>query len=69
MGYPPAIDEMPGLRSRCGDVPLSCLVSYEDFVPRLERNALPGGVMYQVTQVPDADTANHLMERVREYQV
>jgi hypothetical protein len=69
VGYPPAIEEITALRDRCSDVPLSCFVSYEQFVRRLEQNALPGGVMYQVTGVPDADAANRLMEKVRAYRV
>jgi hypothetical protein len=67
VGYPPAIDELSGLRSRANDVPLSCFVTYDDFIDRLNRHTLPGGVMYQVTGVPDADTANREMENVREY--
>jgi hypothetical protein len=69
VGYPPAIEEMPHLRDRCDDVPLSCFVGYEQFAALLQKHALPGGVMYQVTQVPDADTANRLMEKVRAYRV
>jgi hypothetical protein len=66
-GYPPAIDELPALRSRRPDVPLSCFVKHQDFRDRLDRHQLPGGVMYQVTGVPDIATANRLMDRVREY--
>lgn len=69
VGYPPAIDELPDFRQRCEEIPLSCFVTYDDFIDRLNRHALPGGVMYQVTGVPGPDTANRLMERVRDYRV
>ena len=68
-GFPPAIDELPRLRDRGGDMPLSCFVPHDDFVERLNQHALPGGVMYQVTGVPDASTANRLMEKVRAYRI
>jgi hypothetical protein len=69
VGYPPAIDELTGFRTRAPDVPLSCFVKHDDFRTRLAGHQLPGGVIYQVTGVPDADTANRLMERVRAYRV
>ena len=50
-------------------MPLSCFVKYHDFRDRLDRQQLPGGVIYQVTGVPDTATANRLMDRVREYRL
>jgi hypothetical protein len=42
---------------------------YDEFVARLGRHELPGGVMYQVRNVPDVDAANRCMEKVRAYEV
>ena len=52
-----------------GDVPVAVFADYPNFVERLERHDLPGGVMYQVKNVPDVAAANRLMEKVREYRV
>ena len=38
---------------------------YESFADRLHRHTLPGGVLYQVQNVPTVDVANRLMEEVR----
>ena len=54
---------------RSSDLPLSCLVPYDDFLHRLTHHELPGGVMYQVTAVPDIDTANRVMDQVRSYTI
>jgi len=66
-GYPRAFDLLPALRRRAGDMPLSASVGYGEFVTALEHHTLTGGVLYYVNGVPDADTANRLMERVRAY--
>jgi len=66
-GFPPAFDILPELRRRAGNVPLVVQVGLEPFRQRLARHELSGGVFYKVHGVPDAHTANRLMEQVREY--
>ena len=66
-GIPPACDALPELRARTGDVPVALFIDYSKFVERLEGRTLPGGVLYQVRNVPDVAAANRLMERVRAY--
>jgi hypothetical protein len=66
-GFPSAFDVLDQLQAHTGDVPLSLFAPYETFVERLDRHQLPGGVLYQVTGVPDAGAANRLMDRVRAY--
>lgn len=66
-GFPPAIDVLGEIRSQVGDMPLVLDVSYDRFCAGLESKRLCGGVLYRVLDVPDVDTANRLMERVRQY--
>jgi hypothetical protein len=66
-GFPAAFDVLKDSQARVGDVPLALFADYHAFVDRLERRDLPGGVMYQVKNVPDVDTANRCMEKVRAY--
>ena len=42
-------------------------VGYEQFCESLRAGALSGGTLYDVAGVPDADTANRLMDEVRAY--
>jgi hypothetical protein len=44
-------------------------VGYEEFIERLARHRLPGGVFYKVQAVLNAEEANGVMERVRQYRV
>jgi hypothetical protein len=67
--YPPAAEIGFDLRRRAGDMPLSMMAEYPDFVDRLARHALPGGVFYYVTGAPGTDEANRCMERVRRYRL
>ena len=67
LGFPKAFDVLRDLQSQTGDMPLAVFVDYENFVERLRRHDLPGGVIYQVKIVPNAATANNLMEEVRGY--
>jgi hypothetical protein len=69
LGYPKAFDIIRDLQARTGETPLALFADYEKFVDRLKKHDLPGGVIYQVQNVPDADTANRLMEEVRSYRV
>lgn len=66
-GYPQAFDILPDLRRRAGDMPLLLSVTLPDFAAALDAHALTGGALYHVAGVPDAATANRLMERVRAY--
>lgn len=68
-GYPPAIDVLDELRTRAGDVPLVVQVDFASFAEKLDRQALLGGVFYQVQGAPHADAANRCMEKVRPYRV
>ena len=66
-GYPKAFDIVDKIQQKTGGMPLVLDVAYEQFVHQLDRKELAGGVMYRVQNVPDMDTANRLMERVRKY--
>ena len=68
-GFPEALDVLAELKARMGDVPLAVAADYGKFAGRLARHDLPGGVLYQVRSVPDAATANRLMDSVRKYRV
>jgi len=67
-GFPSASafcrSEGPPWRRSCGG---SCRI--RRVVRRSSRHALTGGVLYKVKQAPDADSANRLMDAVREYRV
>jgi hypothetical protein len=67
LGYPKAFDILPEARQRMGDMPLVVSCDFTSFVEGLETHRLTGGVLYKVSGVPDADTANRYMDRVREY--
>ena len=66
-GFPTSFDIVDQLKARAGAVPLILRTPYEAFADRLHRHALPGGVLYQVQNVPTLDAANRLMEKVRAY--
>jgi len=66
-GFPKAFDVLDELRRRTGDLPLVVETDAERFTEKLTRGTLPGGVHYKVDGLPDVDTANRLMERVRAY--
>jgi hypothetical protein len=68
-GFPAAIEVVPEMRRRSGDLPLLLFVEYPVFEEKLRKHELPGGVFYKVTGCPDADTANRMMESVRGYRV
>lgn len=68
-GFPPAFSVLADLKRRVGDVPLVVGVAFNDFAAALDRHALVGAVKYVVSAAPSADTANRLMDRVREYKV
>ncbi len=68
-GFPLAFDVLAELQARTGDLPLVVQTGFGEFTQRLDAGTLPGGVLYKVSGVPDVDTANRLMERVRGYRV
>ena len=68
-GFPAAFDVLADLKARMNDMPVAVFADYPKFAERLDRHDLPGGVMYQVQNVPDVATANRLMEKVRAYRV
>jgi hypothetical protein len=57
------------LKQRVGDMPLTANANYDEFVEKLERHHLCGGVFYNVYGTPDIDAANRCMEKVRGYRV
>jgi hypothetical protein len=66
-GHPPATEIGFDLRKRAGDMPLSMMAQYPEFVDGLARHTLPGGVFYYITGAPDIDAANRCMDVVRSY--
>ena len=65
IGFARAFDVLDELKQKTGDMPLLCGVGYEAFERALTAGRLLGGVFYHVSGVPDADTANRCMDRVR----
>ena len=55
------------LRRRLGDLPVVVKVEFPDFLAALDSHQLEGGVLYKVQHVPDVETANRTMDRVRAY--
>ncbi len=66
-GFPAAFEVLPEIREQVGEVPLVTMVPYARFREALEGHRLTGGVLYNVGEVPDVETAQRLMEQVREY--
>jgi hypothetical protein len=66
---PTAFSVLAELKRRTADLPLVVQVHFPDFLDALEGQRLPGGVLYKVLDVPDRDTANRVMDRVRAYRV
>jgi hypothetical protein len=69
-GFPPAYEILDQVKGQTSDVPLIVFgVEYGEFCQALEAHRLPGGVLYHVKDVPDIDSANRCMDRVREYRL
>jgi len=67
--YPQAFSILKDIKKIVGDIPLVVDVSYNDFISCFEAHRLTGGVFYRIYDVPDKDTANFLMDKIREYRV
>ncbi|OHB75917.1 MAG: hypothetical protein A2W31_15675 [Planctomycetes bacterium RBG_16_64_10] len=65
VGFPRAFDILPAVRRRVGDLPLVVFCRWEEITAALDHGGLTGGVLYRVQGVPDPDTANRLMDRIR----
>ena len=65
--FPTAFSILGKLRRRLGDLPVVVNAEFPDFAAALESHQLEGGVLYKVQNVPDGETANRIMDRVREY--
>ncbi|MCX6621957.1 MAG: hypothetical protein NTY38_12960, partial [Acidobacteria bacterium] len=68
-GYAPAITVVGRLKPQAGDVPLVVDTTFGEFVEAFDQNRLAGGCLYKIHHVPDADTANRWMDRIRDYRV
>jgi len=66
-GFPLAFEVLPELKTRAGPMPLLLTVDCQVFAEALDARRLTPGVFYNVSNVPDVDTANRLMDRVRDY--
>lgn len=67
-GFPPAYEMLDQVKEQTGDIPLIVSeMGFDEFCQALEEHRLVGGVFYYVTDVPDVDSANRCMDRVREY--
>lgn len=64
-GFESAFAFLPHARQRARDLPLVVSAEYPAFCEALRRRELTGGVLYRVRNVPDSDTANRLMDRLR----
>lgn len=67
--FPSAFSQLRVLKRRLGDMPVVLNVGFPEFVAALEAHQLEGAALYIVQHVPDADTGNCLMDRIREYVV
>lgn len=64
---PPAFEVLKELKGQTKEVPIVCSAEFPAFYQALKEHRLLGGVFYDVTDVPDMNTANSCMEMVREY--
>ncbi len=67
--YPSAFSVLEELKTRTGTLPVVVNAEFSEFAKALESHRLIGGVLYKVQHVPDADTANLLADRAREYRI
>ena len=67
VGFPSAFSVLDELKPRVGGLPVVVGVDYDNFRRALDERRLIRGVFYQVSDVPDPDTANRCMDLVRAY--
>ena len=67
IGFPKAFDVLQEIKAHTGDTPLVVTAPFGDFREVLNTGRLTGGVLYQVTGVPDIRTGNETMDRVRSF--
>jgi hypothetical protein len=67
--FPAAFSVINALKAQTGDIPLVVQAGFRDFQAALAAHRLPGGILYKVLGVPNADTANGLMDEVRAYRM
>ena len=67
--FPPAHEVVEELAARSKNVPIEVFIPYEAFAKRLAEKTLPGNVFYTVWSVPDSDTGNRLMGKVKSYRI
>ena len=65
----PIINILKDVKDIIKDIPLIVEVNFNDFREALENHRLSGGVLYQVKDVTDIDTANYYMDKVRAYRI
>jgi hypothetical protein len=69
-GHPPFLENLAKIKKETNGLPIALFdIDYPIFVQALEDHQLTGGVLYNVKNVPDIDTANRTMDKVREYRV
>jgi hypothetical protein len=68
-GFPLAFDILGDIKKITGNIPLVVSTDFGAFTLALEKKKLQGGVFYKVAGAPDIDTANRVMEKVREYRI
>jgi hypothetical protein len=66
-GSAPAFEVLDELKARTGDVPLVVRAEFPDFVARLSRRELPGGVLYRVRGAPGVSAVTACLDEVRAY--
>jgi len=66
---PPAFDVLTEMKNSVGEVPLVVAVDEDKFEYHLNRNSLPGGVVYGGKSSKSVDEVNRIMERVRNYRI
>ena len=65
----PIVNIVQDIKEITKDIPLIVEVNFNDFREALEDHRLLGGVLYQVKDVPDIDTANYYMDKVSGYRI
>ncbi len=66
-GAPPAFEILRKIKTHTKNIPIIIEVEFEDFCSAMNDHRLLGGVFYQVRNVPDIDSANCWMDKVRRY--